>query len=392
MTRISEPGELPRLRGRPARPLGDLCRNRLLEGRLGLERQRVHAVADLVEETLRAADLPSVRRSDVVVRRMPNVYPVYRFATRITWPAWTATPACRASRRSVDQRLFAHDNTHHAMDMAYEAADALRPDHGFDTLAWGGRSTAIRRSRGRGLVARARMSVLVSTGLGLPAEDWDRVGQRCPRCCPNARRWSLWTGSGNAENRASVRHGGLLPGAGRPAGRCRSRRRQRRRTSWSATVSAGSYAEAFARLAPASDGRRRARRCRPAVGVRQCRRSRRPAGPVGAATMSALTTMLRVRGLRAAGPALRAMVVWLGWCDRPVDTSAADGPLHRSPHLVGMLDEHLGYHDLIREGCALERHNLAPRRVHHPRRCRAAARCVGATPRGYVLSVNERRR
>jgi hypothetical protein len=34
------------------------------------------------------------------------------------------------------QGLFVHDNSHHAYAMAWAAADALRPDGGFDESAW----------------------------------------------------------------------------------------------------------------------------------------------------------------------------------------------------------------------------------------------------------------
>lgn len=96
-----------------------------------------YALADLVEGTLRAEDLPAVRRSDVVVRRMPNVYPVYQLGYE-NHLAGLDSWATNLPRVTTLGRLglFAHDNTHHAMDMAYEAVDALRPDHRFDTLAW----------------------------------------------------------------------------------------------------------------------------------------------------------------------------------------------------------------------------------------------------------------
>jgi hypothetical protein len=32
--------------------------------------------------------------------------------------------------------LFVHDNTHHAMRMAYDAVDCLRPDGSLDSAAW----------------------------------------------------------------------------------------------------------------------------------------------------------------------------------------------------------------------------------------------------------------
>jgi hypothetical protein len=34
------------------------------------------------------------------------------------------------------QGLFAHDNTHHTMAMAYALVDALRPDGSFDRDSW----------------------------------------------------------------------------------------------------------------------------------------------------------------------------------------------------------------------------------------------------------------
>jgi protoporphyrinogen oxidase len=96
-----------------------------------------YALADLVEETLRAEELPAIRRADVVVRRMPNVYPVYQlgYENNLTGLDKWATSLPRVTTFGR-LGLFAHDNTHHAMDMAYEAVDALRPDRRFDTLAW----------------------------------------------------------------------------------------------------------------------------------------------------------------------------------------------------------------------------------------------------------------
>jgi hypothetical protein len=34
------------------------------------------------------------------------------------------------------QGLFVHDNAHHAMQMGYDAVDALRDDGRFDRYAW----------------------------------------------------------------------------------------------------------------------------------------------------------------------------------------------------------------------------------------------------------------
>jgi protoporphyrinogen oxidase len=95
-------------------------------------------LAGLVRAALRDRGLPDpgpVRR--VAVRRLPNVYPVYRvgyvtpFQALDTWAA--AQPALLSFGRLG---LFVHDNTHHALAMAWAAADALAPDGAFDHAAW----------------------------------------------------------------------------------------------------------------------------------------------------------------------------------------------------------------------------------------------------------------
>lgn len=95
------------------------------------------ALADLVVDGLAATGLPPVRQAGVLVRRLPHVYPVYErgYAERLAGlEAWAeglsgVTTFGRAG-------LFAHDNTHHAMVMAYGAVDALRPGGGWDEAAW----------------------------------------------------------------------------------------------------------------------------------------------------------------------------------------------------------------------------------------------------------------
>jgi pimeloyl-ACP methyl ester carboxylesterase len=208
------------------------------------------------------------------------------------------------------------------------------------------------------------MSVLVSTGLGLPAEDWHGVGRLLSTVLPGRAPMVVVDRIGaRAENRASVRRGGLL-----------SRAQVDRLAA--AAIAAGAappyvvvghslgglYAEAFARLRPhETAGVVLVDADLPSELDGAGARAGLP-GPVGAATMSALTTMLRVRGLRAAGPALRGAMVWSGsvGATDPL-TPARRTALYTDPRtLVGMLDEHLGYHDLTREVAALERHNPLP--------------------------------
>jgi protoporphyrinogen oxidase len=86
---------------------------------------------------LRAAGLPAARLLGVTVRRLAHAYPVYRsgfehdFAVLDTWAG--AQPRLLTFGR---QGLFAHDNTHHALAMAWDAVEALRPGGGFDEAAW----------------------------------------------------------------------------------------------------------------------------------------------------------------------------------------------------------------------------------------------------------------
>jgi protoporphyrinogen oxidase len=73
---------------------------------------------------------------EVTSRRLPNVYPVYRpgFADELaTLERWAADAGLVTFGR---QGLFTPDNTHHALDMGWAAADALHPDGSFDTAAW----------------------------------------------------------------------------------------------------------------------------------------------------------------------------------------------------------------------------------------------------------------
>ena len=94
-------------------------------------------LAALVTDALARTGLPPLRLGEVVVRRLPHVYPVYQ-------------PGYEAALRELDSwvgslarvttfgrlGLFAHDNTHHALAMAYDAVSALRADGSLDGAAW----------------------------------------------------------------------------------------------------------------------------------------------------------------------------------------------------------------------------------------------------------------
>ena len=90
-----------------------------------------------VAEDLERSDLPlPAAPSAVHVRRLPQAYPIYRsgyeepFGVLDRWAL--DEPGLVTYGR---QGLFAHDNTHHALYMAYAAADSLR-DGSFDAARW----------------------------------------------------------------------------------------------------------------------------------------------------------------------------------------------------------------------------------------------------------------
>ena len=89
-------------------------------------------------EWLGSAGLPVRSRVlRTVTRRLPYAYPVYDrdFAAALqTMDAWiTTVPGLLTFGR---QGLFAHDNTHHALAMAYAAVDCLAADGSFDAARW----------------------------------------------------------------------------------------------------------------------------------------------------------------------------------------------------------------------------------------------------------------
>lgn len=94
-------------------------------------------LARLVQRGLADVGLPPVDLIGHEVRRLPRVYPVYTrgYQQRL---AGLAAWADRLANVTTFGRLglFVHDNTHHALRMAYDAADCLRDDGGFDHVAW----------------------------------------------------------------------------------------------------------------------------------------------------------------------------------------------------------------------------------------------------------------
>jgi protoporphyrinogen oxidase len=95
------------------------------------------ALAELVVKTLRDVDLPPAVPAAFEVRRIPAAYPLYRRGYEESFKVldeWAAS--CPGLLTFGRQGLHAHDNSHHALSMAWAATDALRPDGSFDQASW----------------------------------------------------------------------------------------------------------------------------------------------------------------------------------------------------------------------------------------------------------------
>jgi protoporphyrinogen oxidase len=89
----------------------------------------------LVADGLTRVGLTPGPVAEVVVRRVPRAYPVYRFGFEADFAPlddWAAASGVLTLGR---QGLFAHDNTHHALYMAYAAAECFKGGQ-WDAEAW----------------------------------------------------------------------------------------------------------------------------------------------------------------------------------------------------------------------------------------------------------------
>ena len=94
-------------------------------------------LGEMVADGISRCDLPPVRPTEVVVRRLSHAYPIYTTGYERHFSALDAWAAQQPRLLTFGrQGLFAHDNTHHALAMAWAAAEALTPGGGFDEAAW----------------------------------------------------------------------------------------------------------------------------------------------------------------------------------------------------------------------------------------------------------------
>jgi protoporphyrinogen oxidase len=94
-------------------------------------------LAAVVAHALGGAGLPLPRVREVAVRRLAQAYPVYRrgFEAHLAdLGDWADHQPALLSFGRLG--LFVHDNAHHALAMAWAAADALGPGGTFDDRAW----------------------------------------------------------------------------------------------------------------------------------------------------------------------------------------------------------------------------------------------------------------
>ncbi len=103
-------------------------------------------LGDMMRDALDRSGLPvRCRVRQVVTRRLPHAYPIYlsgyenHFQTLDDWSS-TLEHVLTFGR----QGLFAHDNTHHALAMAYAAVDCLSSDGAFDKTRWASYREAFR--------------------------------------------------------------------------------------------------------------------------------------------------------------------------------------------------------------------------------------------------------
>ena len=91
----------------------------------------------LVTDALERCGLPNPRPIEVVVRRLRHAYPIYRLGHGQVLDSLIDWIDCRKRLLTFGrQGLFAHDNTHHALAMAWAAAEAVDSGGEVDARKW----------------------------------------------------------------------------------------------------------------------------------------------------------------------------------------------------------------------------------------------------------------
>ncbi|MFN2556286.1 MAG: NAD(P)/FAD-dependent oxidoreductase [Nitriliruptorales bacterium] len=136
ITRISEPKNYRDSRDDPAGRTV-LCAEIPCSQGGELWRSDDERLAGIVRSALKGAGLTDPHPREVATRRLRQAYPIYdlgydhAFQTLDSW--LSDQPRLLTFGR---QGLFAHDNSHHALSMAWAAVDGLREDGTFDVKSW----------------------------------------------------------------------------------------------------------------------------------------------------------------------------------------------------------------------------------------------------------------
>ncbi|MEX2587219.1 MAG: FAD-dependent oxidoreductase [Actinomycetota bacterium] len=135
VTRISEPKNYRRAAEPPDRTV--LCAELPCFVGEPIWGETEDALGEIVLDTLRRMQLPSPRPEFVHVKRVPSAYPVYdldyeeSFTTLAEWV--DSIPGLLSFGRHGG---FVHNNSHHALEMGWAAAEALGSSGDFDSSAW----------------------------------------------------------------------------------------------------------------------------------------------------------------------------------------------------------------------------------------------------------------
>ena len=136
ISRLSEPKNYPGAREPRGRTV--LCAELPCDPGSGYWRMEDAELGELVCQALGRAGLPvRVAVTRVVTRRLSHAYPIYRLGFEKHFrilDEWVSQ--VEGLLTFGRQGLFAHDNTHHALFMAYSAADCLGPGGRFDRRRW----------------------------------------------------------------------------------------------------------------------------------------------------------------------------------------------------------------------------------------------------------------
>ena len=137
ITRLSEPKNYADRDEPKGRTI--LCAELPCDADDGTWRMPADELGRLVADDLARAGLPLPRpATSVTVRKLRQAYPIYLRGYEEPLDRLDRWAAAQPGLLSFGrQGLFAHDNTHHALAMAYAAVDCLGPA-GFDQTRWAG--------------------------------------------------------------------------------------------------------------------------------------------------------------------------------------------------------------------------------------------------------------